>query len=41
MIFAISSEIIPGDHRQGFKIEGTFGLMIRFLVMMVLDTTLG
>jgi ZIP family zinc transporter len=41
MIFVISSEIIPETHRKGFKIEGTFGLMIGFVVMMVLDTTLG
>ena len=41
MIFVISSEIIPETHRQGFKLEGTFGLMIGFVVMMVLDTTLG
>ena len=41
MIFVISGEIIPETHRKGFKIEGTFGLMIGFVVMMVLDTTLG
>jgi len=41
MIFVISSEIIPETHRLGFKTEGTFGLMIGFVVMMVLDTTLG
>jgi ZIP family zinc transporter len=41
MIFLISSDIIPKSHCQGVKIEGTFGLMIGFLVMMILDTTLG
>ena len=41
MIFVISSEIIPETHRKGFATEGTFGLMIGFVVMMVLDTTLG
>jgi ZIP family zinc transporter len=41
MLFVISSEIIPETHRLGFKIEGTFGLMVGFVVMMVLDTTLG
>jgi ZIP family zinc transporter len=41
MLFVISSEIIPETHRLGFKIEGTFGLMVGFMVMMVLDTTLG
>jgi ZIP family zinc transporter len=41
MVFVISSEIIPETHRLGFKIDGTFGLMIAFVMMMVLDTTLG
>jgi len=41
MIFVISSEIIPETHRKGFKIDGTFGLMIGFVVMMILDVTLG
>jgi ZIP family zinc transporter len=41
MIFVISSEIIPETHRKGSKMAGTFGLMIGFVVMMVLDTTLG
>ena len=41
MVFVISSEIIPETHRMGFQIDGTFGLMIGFVVMMVLDTTLG
>ena len=41
MIFVISSEIIPETHRKSFATEGTFGLMIGFVVMMVLETTLG
>ena len=41
MILVISSENIPETHRQGYKIEGTFGLMIGFVIMMMLDTTLG
>ena len=41
MIFVISSEIIPVTHREGYELEGTFGLMVGFVVMMVLDTTLG
>jgi zinc transporter, ZIP family len=41
IIFVISSEIIPETHRKRFKIEGTFGLIIGFVVMMVLDATLG
>ena len=41
MLFVISDEIIPETHRKGFESEGTFGLMIGFVVMMFLDTTLG
>jgi zinc transporter, ZIP family len=41
MIFVISGETIPKTHRKGFKIEGTFSLVTGFVVMMVLDTTLG
>jgi len=41
MLFVISDEIIPETHRKGFETEGTFGLMIGFVVMMMLDVTLG
>ena len=41
MLFVISHEIIPETHRRGFETEGTFGLMIGFVVMMTLDVTLG
>jgi zinc transporter, ZIP family len=40
MLFVISDEIIPETHRKGFETEGTFGLMVGFVVMMVLDVTL-
>jgi zinc transporter ZupT len=40
MIFVISHEIIPETHRKGFELEGTFGLMIGFVLMMFLDVTL-
>ncbi len=41
MLFVISDEIIPESHRKGFEKEATFGVMIGFVVMMVLDVTLG
>jgi zinc transporter, ZIP family len=40
MLFVISDEIIPETHRKGFETEGTFGLMVGFVVMMMLDVTL-
>ncbi|WP_287131069.1 ZIP family metal transporter [Candidatus Cyanaurora vandensis] len=41
MLYVISNEIIPESHRQGFEREATAGLMLGFVIMMVLDTTLG
>jgi len=41
MLFVISDEIIPESHRKGFEKEATFGVMIGFVVMMLLDVTLG
>ncbi|RMG73959.1 MAG: ZIP family metal transporter, partial [Nitrospirae bacterium] len=41
MLFVISDEIIPESHRKGFEKEATFGVMIGFVVMMILDLTLG
>ena len=41
MLFVISHEIIPESHRQGHETWATCGLMIGFVVMMVLDTSLG
>ncbi|MFQ5353595.1 MAG: ZIP family metal transporter [Thermodesulfobacteriota bacterium] len=41
MLFVISDEIIPESHRKGFQKEATFGVMIGFVVMMLLDVTLG
>ncbi|MBM3292011.1 ZIP family metal transporter [Candidatus Bathyarchaeota archaeon] len=41
MVFVVSDEIIPESHRKGFEREATFGLIIGFLVMMVLDTYFG
>jgi zinc transporter, ZIP family len=41
MLFVISDEIIPESHRKGFEKEATFGVMIGFIVMMLLDVGLG
>ncbi len=41
MLFVVSDEIIPETHRRGFEREGTFGLIVGFVVMMLLDTLLG
>jgi ZIP family zinc transporter len=41
MLFVISGEIIPETHRQGRGVLPTFGLLVGFVVMMVLDVSLG
>lgn len=41
MIFVVSHEVIPETHRNGHEKAATLGLMAGFIVMMVLDTTLG
>ena len=41
MIFVVSDEIIPESHRKGFEREATFGLIVGFIVMMLLDNLLG
>lgn len=41
MLFIISDEIIPETHRRGFETHATFSLVLGFLLMMALDTTLG
>jgi ZIP family zinc transporter len=41
MVFVVSDEIIPESHRKGFEREATFGLIVGFIVMMMLDTILG
>jgi ZIP family zinc transporter len=37
MLFVISDDIIPESHEQGRENEGTLGIMVGFIVMMVLD----
>ncbi len=41
MLFVISDEIIPESHRQGHEREGTLGIMVGFVLMMLLDVTFG
>jgi ZIP family zinc transporter len=41
MLFIISDEIIPETHRRGFEGLATFSLLVGFVCMMYLDTTLG
>lgn len=41
MLFVISHEIIPESHRKGHETFATGGLMLGFVLMMVMDTTLG
>lgn len=37
MLFVISDEMIPESHRKGFEREATFGLIVGFVIMMLLD----
>ena len=41
MLWVISHEIIPESHRQGHESLATSGLVLGFVLMMVLDTSLG
>lgn len=41
MLFVISDEIIPETHSNGYERQATYGIIIGFIVMMVLDVTLG
>lgn len=41
MLFVISDEIIPETHSNGYEREATYGIIIGFIVMMILDITLG
>ena len=38
MLFVVSDEMIPQSHRKGFEREATFGLIIGFVIMMLLDS---
>lgn len=37
MLFVISDEIIPETHSNGYEREATYGIVLGFIVMMVLD----
>lgn len=41
MLYVVSDEIIPETHSRGFELEGTWGVIIGFLVMMFLDNVFG
>jgi ZIP family zinc transporter len=41
MLFVISDEIIPESNRLGCEKAGTIGVMSGFVLMMILDVTLG
>ncbi len=41
MLFVVSDEIIPETHRRGYEREGTFGVIVGFMVMMFLDNIFG
>lgn len=41
MLFVISDEIIPETHSNGYEREATYGIIIGFIIMMILDITLG
>ena len=41
MLFVISDEIIPETHNKGYEREATYGVIIGFIIMMILDVTLG
>jgi zinc transporter, ZIP family len=41
MLFVISGEIIPETHRSGVEQRATFSLVIGFILMMMLDVSLG
>ncbi|GIZ52768.1 ZIP family metal transporter [Noviherbaspirillum aridicola] len=40
MIYVISHEVIPESHRRGHEPSATWGLMLGFVLMMLLDTAL-
>lgn len=41
MLYVISHEMIPESHRKGHESYATWGLIIGFIIMMLLDTALG
>lgn len=41
MLFIISDEIIPETHNNGYERQATYGIIIGFIIMMILDILLG
>jgi len=41
MIYVVSDEVIPETHSRGYEREGTWGVIIGFILMMFLDNALG
>ncbi len=41
MLFVISDEIIPETHSNGYERQATYGIIIGFIVMMIMDVILG
>ncbi len=41
MLFVISDEIIPETHSNGYERQATYGIVIGFIIMMILDVALG
>jgi ZIP family zinc transporter len=41
MLFVVGGEMIPETHRKGYETQATFGLLVGFCLMIVLDTALG
>ena len=41
MLFVISDEIIPETHSRGYQRLATYGVIVGFIIMMILDNTLG
>jgi ZIP family zinc transporter len=41
MIYVVSDEIIPETHSRGYELEGTWGVIIGFILMMFLDNVFG
>lgn len=41
MLFVISDEIIPETHSNGYERKATYGIVIGFIIMMILDVLLG
>ncbi len=41
MLFVISDEIIPETHSGGFERQATYGIIVGFIIMMIMDVLLG